>query len=263
MQAPQHSTTICRFCAARPRGLCRDMQTEADFETLQVLQYRTRSFRPGTQIYGPFDVKTHVYNITSGWVSLSHELPSGQRQISQFLTTGGLIGYRPIGQSVNGEIATAIDEVTVCAIPNQNLDALLDIHPRLNHRLIWMLGRDSLVTSHRLACVGQAKALTRVAYLLLELLIVATGHTNHSTGTSVRVPLTQGQIADATGLTAIHVNRMIKQLREEEIVDFHNSTLTVLNFSSLKKTAQLSQDVEAAWVTQSSFQLEQGRAWPL
>ncbi len=251
MVAHRPSTTICRFCAARPRGLCKDMQTEADFETLQVLQYRTRSFRAGTQIYGPHDVKTHVYNITSGWVSLCHELPDGHRQISQFLTTGGLIGYRPVGQAFNGEIATALDEVTVCAVPSQHLSALLERQLSLNRRLIWMLGRDGLVTSHRLACVGQLKALTRVAYLLLELLIMTTGHTGHGDGTTVQLPLTQSHIADATGLTAIHVNRMVKQLRQDAIVDFHSSTLKVLNYSSLKQAAQVSQDVKEAWIIQS------------
>lgn len=260
MVAYQPSTTICRFCAARPRGLCKDMVTEADFETLQVLQYRTRSFRAGTQIYGPHDVKTHVYNITSGWVSLGHELADGRRQISQFLTTGGLMGYRPVGQSVNGEIATALDEVTVCAVPSQNLSALLERHLSLNRRLIWMLGRDSLVTSHRLACVGQSKALTRVAYLLLELLIMATGRSDHSDGTTVHLPLTQGHIADATGLTAIHVNRMVKQLRQDSIVDFHNSILKIMSYSGLKRAAQISQDVEEAWITPSPQALLSGGA---
>jgi CRP-like cAMP-binding protein len=224
------------------------MQTEADLKSLLVLHYRSRSFRAGSQIYGPHDDKTHVYNITSGWVSLSHGLPDGRRQISQFLTTGALFGYRPEGQAVNGEVATALDEVTVCAMPNPNLTALLERQPALNRRLIWMLGRDNLVTSHRLTSVGQAKAVTRVANLLLELLIMATGRSDHQNGVTIRLPLTQAQIADATGLTPIHVNRMVKQLREEEIIDFHNGQLHIKNFNTFRLIGQLSQDIEEIWL---------------
>lgn len=247
MPLRQPSSSICRFCEARPLGLCKDMHTDQDFAYLQSLQFRIRSFRAGTTIYGPHDPKTHVFNIMSGWVAISHELADGQRQISQFLTTGALFGYRPDGLSINGQVSTAMDEVTVCAMPSQNLAALLDLHPAMNKRLTAIIGRDSLVTSNRLAYVGQAKAVTRIANLLLELLIMVTGRTDHPDGTTIRLPLTQAQIADATGLTAVHVNRMLRQLREEKIVDLHDGKMTVIRYLEFFRAAQLTSDMIEIW----------------
>jgi CRP/FNR family transcriptional regulator len=243
------ATSVCRFCAARPLGLCQPMKTDDDLNALQGLQYRIRSYGPGKLIFGPHEPNGHVYNVISGWLAISHDLLDGQRQISQFLTKGAFFGFRPDGLNGTGQSAIAIDEVTVCAIPAANLSALVEKHPNINRRLIWMLGREALITANRLAFVGQTSAITRIANLLLELTIMATGQKNHTNGTQVRLPLTQAQIADATGLTAIHVNRMLRRLREEKVLDMHDGFLNIFDIDSLQTLAQLGDEISDAWLT--------------
>lgn len=224
------------------------MKTEDELRDLQMLQYRIKSYGPGKLIYGAHDPHAFVYNIISGWVAISHDLLDGQRQISQFLTKGALFGFRPEGLVTNGQSAVALDEVTVCAMPAANLSVLLNSHPQMNRRLVWMLGRESLITENRLAFVGQTSALTRIANLLMELTVMATRRQVHVAGSQVRLPLTQSQIADATGLTAIHVNRMLRKLREDRVLDFHDGILTLMNPDALKTLAQLGEEIADAWV---------------
>ena len=224
------------------------MKTEDELRDLQMLQYRIRSYGPGKLIYGPHDPHGFVYNIVSGWVAISHDLLDGQRQISQFLTKGAIFGFRPEGLVSNGKSATALDEETVCAMPASNLSVLLNSHPQLNRRLVWMMGRESLITENRLAFVGQTSALTRIANLLMELTVMATRSKVQIPGSQVRLPLTQSQIADATGLTAIHVNRMLRKLREDRVLDFHDGILTLINPDSLRTLAQLGEEIADAWV---------------
>ena len=247
MSPRHHATSVCRFCAARPSGLCQPMKTDDDLNALLGLQYRIRSYSPGKLIFGPHEPNGHVYNVISGWLAIGHDLMDGQRQISRFLTKGAFFGFRPEGLNATGQSAVAIDEVTVCAIPAANLSALLETNPNLNRRLIWLLGREALITANRLAFVGQTSAITRIANLLLELTIMTTGEKNHTNGTKIRVPLTQAQIADATGLTAIHVNRMLRRLREENILDIHDGVLNIFDIDSLQVIAQLGDEISDAW----------------
>jgi CRP-like cAMP-binding protein len=212
-----------------------------------MLQYRIKSYSAGKLIYGPHDPHSFVYNIVSGWVAISHDLLDGQRQISQFLTKGAIFGFAPEGLVSNGKSVVALDDVTVCAMPSSTLSVLLNSHPQLNRRLVWMMGRESLITENRLAFVGQTSALTRIANLLMELIVMATHKQDHEAGSHIRLPLTQSQIGDATGLTAIHVNRMLRKLREDRLLDFHDGVLSILNPEALKTLAQLGDEIANAW----------------
>jgi len=241
------SNSICRFCAARPLGLCMVTKSDDELASLQKLQYRIRAFNRGELIYGPLEPHAAVYNIVSGWVAVSHDLVDGQSPISQFLTVGALFGTHPDGLLSNGQSAIAMDDVTVCVMPAANLTDLLNHHAPLSRRLSWMISRDSMITTNRLAFVGQTSALTRIANLLMELTVMTTHQSDHAPGTRIYLPLTQAQIADATGLTAIHVNRMLRRLREDRVVDFHDGTLTLINPVALKTLAQLEEEISAAW----------------
>lgn len=84
--------------------------------------------------------------------------------------------------------------------------------------------------------VGQRSAFERVAYLLVELFLrlECVGLTD---GESCEFPLTQTDLADATGLTAVHVNRTLQELRRAGLIVLQNRTLTLPNRDALKRAA--------------------------
>ena len=99
------------------------------------------------------------------------------------------------------------------------------------------LGRD------RLLSVGRQTALERVAHFLLELFYRVRLRDPEPLGSSINMPLTQEHIGDALGLTAVHVNRMLRELRERDLVRVASQTLTVVNPDGLAEIAGFDDDM--------------------
>ena len=84
--------------------------------------------------------------------------------------------------------------------------------------------------------VGQRPATSRLAHIVVELR-ARLKVIGRSKGKRVEMPLTQEQIGEAMGITPIHANRIIKQLREDGVLDFHRGYVTVINESKLQELA--------------------------
>lgn len=100
---------------------------------------------------------------------------------------------------------------------------------------------DSAVLREWIVNHGQRSALERLAHIFCELLIryrIVGGTTDES----FPFPLTQEELAEGTGMTAIHVNRMLGQLRSEGLIELNAKTLTVLDFDRLREVAQYDVD---------------------
>jgi CRP-like cAMP-binding protein len=109
-------------------------------------------------------------------------------------------------------------------------------HPRITQALFW----DELVTvaiqREWTLNVGQRTAYERIAHLLCELYLRlrTVGLTD---GTSCHFPLTQVDLADATGLTAVHVNRTLQELRRDGLIELQSKTLTIPDLNALRQVA--------------------------
>jgi CRP-like cAMP-binding protein len=232
--------TRCAFCTSRQKGLCRGVES-ADAEgsaALESLHSPVRVYDVGEVVYAQGDASTHVFNLISGWVGLHRDMPDGRRQISQFLTPGALFGVEPLGEEL-GHAAVAITSAVVCPMPRAKLDDLRRRIPSLNERFIWLLEHENHRAVENLTTIGQGSAKERIAHLLAELAATAgAGDVSALAGAVMHVPLTQRHIAEATGLTSIHVNRVLRQLREDLIVDFHAGTLTITNPRKLQALAE-------------------------
>ena len=84
--------------------------------------------------------------------------------------------------------------------------------------------------------VAQRSALARVAHLVCELFL-RMKRVGLTRGDSCEFPLTQTDVGDALGLTAIHVNRMFQQLRSLDLVAFKERQLTIRDIAALQRIA--------------------------
>jgi CRP/FNR family transcriptional regulator len=109
------------------------------------------------------------------------------------------------------------------------------------------LARDQHAAFRHMTAVGRVDARTRVAAFLLEVFVRAHLHGYVVPGTaealSVAMPLTQDHIGDALGLTNIHVNRMLRLLREDGVVRLSKGRLTVLDPDRLAGIAGYADDL--------------------
>ena len=130
----------------------------------------------------------------------------------------------------------AVSEIRVAEIGRDELEGLLDRHPRIGQALLW----DELVmvaTQREWTLnIGQRTAYERLAHLLLEL-FMRLDSVGMTRGDSVHFPLTQGDLAEATGLTSVHVNRMLQELRRDRLIELAGRRLTILNRPALARAA--------------------------
>jgi CRP-like cAMP-binding protein len=102
--------------------------------------------------------------------------------------------------------------------------------------LFWTAAREAAIYAERLASIGRRSAYERLAHLILELLtrLQAVGLAE---GASFRMPLTQEMLADALGLSLQHINRMVRNLREEGLASIEEHTITIHDLDSLARLA--------------------------
>jgi CRP-like cAMP-binding protein len=135
----------------------------------------------------------------------------------------------------------ALTPVRLAYVPHNELKRITEREPHLG-RLLWLSTLiDSAVQRERILSVGRRSALARVAHLLCEL-YVRLEVVGQVEGRTFRLPVTQLDIADATGLTAVHVNRMLRELRSEEIVTFRGGTVEIHDWQRLEQVAEFSRD---------------------
>jgi CRP-like cAMP-binding protein len=108
--------------------------------------------------------------------------------------------------------------------------------PRLATAILWAASRDEAMVVEHLVGMGQRDAEARMAHLLLELgaklALVGLG-----SKAGYACPLTQYHLADALGLSAVHVNRVLRKLREDGLATFRNGRVTFDDFDRLAALA--------------------------
>ncbi|QUD88685.1 Crp/Fnr family transcriptional regulator [Phenylobacterium montanum] len=240
-------TSNCVYCAARPLGVCGALGDGEAFRELRDSRRAVRILDAGLPIYRQGDPSGDLFNLVTGWVVQYQDLEDGRRQILRFLVPGALFGYEPTGVKGMCHGAEALTNASLCVVPAARMTELRHRHPAFNERFVWMLERDSHLAFDHMMSLGQRDARERVAHLLLELAVRSTGRLPAARGEVFKIPLNQPLIAEATGLTSIHVNRMLRKLREDDILDFHHGRLTVFDPERLVELAGVSEAMLALW----------------
>lgn len=225
----------CRACRIRGRGLCGAL-SEADLPEIEKLREMPRRVGAGQDLFAQGEPLDEVFNILDGWACLYEILEDGRRQIIQFSIPGDLVGFSADGRpSTFG--AQAIGPVDLCVIPRQRLMAFASENPRLALSLVAMLSMDEHLAYERITSIGRKTALERISSMLLELFFRVKHRAPDVRGEELRLPLTQPLIADATGLTPIHTNRMLGELRNLGIIDYGNGLFRILDPQRLFQVA--------------------------
>ena len=237
----------CDYCAARPLGVCGALGHGEAFGELRDARRAMRFLDAGEAVYRQGEPRGDALNLVSGWLVQHQDLGDGRRQVLRFLVPGALVGHQAAGLAHMTHGATALTSASLCVLPAARLDDLRSRHPSLNERYLWMLERDGLLASDHLIAIGRRDARERVAGLLMELAVRSTGRAAFSAGETLPLPLTQVLIGEATGLTAVHVNRTLRGLREAGVLDFRDRHLTLLDPDRAADIADLGADLVQLW----------------
>lgn len=211
--------------------------SNVEFDVLERLHSRRQVFPAGRDIMHEGQVNQSAYILASGWVCSYKLLPSGTRQIVDFQIPGDFLGLRSVlfrTADHNIEPVTRIEASEVLA---NDLISAFSSTPRLVAAVLWAASRDEAMVVEHLVDIGRRDAKGRMAHFLLEL-----GARLKLVGLATRegyaCPLSQYMLADALGLSAVHVNRVLRELREDGLVTFQHGQVTFDDFDGLVTIAE-------------------------
>ncbi len=210
--------------------------TSREEEAFGRLEGSERVYRRGALIRRENDRAHELYVVNSGWLLSFVLLDDGSRQILRLHLPGDMAGLSCAAFSKATESLVALTDVKLSPVDKTALNKLFVEHPRLGALLFLIAQAEKVSLSDRLASLGRTSAKARVAALVLDT-VARLRVMNTNLGDSFAFPLTQEEIGDATGLTAVHVNRMIRALVEEGLISRQANQLTILNEDRLAEVA--------------------------
>lgn len=205
-------------------------------QALERLEERERHLRRGATLQRENDRVAEMFVLRKGLMMSSVLLDDGSRQILRIHFAGDLLAVSSLIYNDAPETITALSDCTVAPFERAALSALLVEHPRLAALLLVYNQIERVALTDRLAALGRTSAKARVAAILMEMRNRMRIQ-DKGIGDSFVLGLTQEEIGDATGLTAVHVNRMLRQLEEEGLIAREAGRVRFLNERVLARAA--------------------------
>lgn len=178
------------------------------------------------------DRPDHVILMIEGWAARYKLLADGGRQITAFLIPGD---FCDLHVTILGEMDHGITSLTrskVAFVPRARIDALTE-RPSLIKAFWWATLVDSAVLRAWIVNIGRRDAAEAIGHLFCEL-YVRMRNVGLVAGRRFDLPLTQEEIADALGLTPVHVNRVLQRMRSDGLISLRHGTLTLLDYARLE-----------------------------
>ncbi|MCZ0813200.1 Crp/Fnr family transcriptional regulator [Roseovarius sp. EGI FJ00037] len=211
--------------------------SEAELTVLERLHQRRRSFVAGRDMVHQGQTARAAYILSAGWVCSYKLQPDGTRQIVDFQVPGDFLGLRSVLLHTSDHSFEPIVDIEAAEVLTSDLLEAFAQTPRLATAILWAASRDEAMVVEHLVGIGRRDADARMAHFLLELgsrlALVGMGSKD-----GFECPLTQYHLADTLGLSAVHVNRTLRQLREHGLVTFRDGHVTFHDYVGLAELAE-------------------------
>lgn len=214
--------------------------SDPEFAVLAALHKRRRTFPADLDLIYEGQTKRSAYILAQGWACSYKNLPSGNRQIVDFQIPGDFLGLRSMLFRTADHNVVPITPIEASEVFESDLIEAFATTPRLATAVLWAASRDEAMVVEHLINIGRRDAVERTAHFLLELgarlMLVGLG-----TKAGYNCPLSQYLLADALGLSAVHINRSLRQLREKGLLTFRDGKVIFDDFDGLIKLAEFDQ----------------------
>lgn len=228
----------CNQCAIRATALFGELELK-HLDKARALRSAQVIYNAGEYLYHEGDIPEKAFTVYKGWVILFKDMKNGDRQILRFALPGDFLCYKVGNHKVIDHSAVAVSEATLCAFPIERFRETIAQLPELAFAISSITERTTQRCHTALTTIASHPAETKIAFLLLSLFIREIAL--HPTGSDcVPFPITQEDIADALGLTSIHVNRVLQSLRKSGLIECKNRCLWVPDKEALAELAKIS-----------------------
>lgn len=183
------------------------------------------------------EVLTSSTILLSGWMARSKDLPGGERQVTELHVAGDFVDLHGFTLKRLDHDVVAISECVVATVPHERLQELTRDFPHLALAYWFTTNVDAAIHREWELSLGQRSAISRMATLFCELYmrLRVVGRTS---GNAYEFPLTQRELSECLGLTVVHANRTLQELRRRGLVELENRCVRILDRSGLEGVAE-------------------------
>jgi CRP/FNR family transcriptional regulator, anaerobic regulatory protein len=225
-----------KFALHRPEFL--NPLLRGEDKIVQIMRGTAFKVTAGTTLIEAGTDHAFVYRLLSGWVSRTRSLADGRNQFILIFLPGDLFAVKSMFVTRHPDAVKAISDVVAERVHYKVLHDAYITDSDVATRCIWQVMEEERRLHSWVVGLGQGSAEERLALLLMDFrgrLICAGGV---PAGSLVyEMPLTQGQLADHLGVTAIHVNRILKEFRNSGVATVRDGRVVISNLHVLTQRA--------------------------
>lgn len=180
---------------------------------------------------------TYSTLILEGFVCRYKDLSDGQRQITHIHVPGDFADLHSFTLKHLDHSVMTLTKCKIAKAPHDRIRQLTDTHPHLTRVFWFSTNLDAAIHREWVVSLGRRRALERTAHLFCELQmrLQIVGLADE---TGYAFPLTQTELAECLGLTSVHVNRVLRELRERGMIEFRGGRVSITDFKALQDVAE-------------------------
>jgi CRP-like cAMP-binding protein len=206
---------------------------DTETASLEASVARTAEYRAKQVIVRQQVPLTQCTLLLEGFIERYKDTPEGRRQILAIHVPGDFVDLHSYPLKRLEHSVAALTPVKVALFPHPAIRALTEQSATLTELLWRSTLIDAAINREWIVSIGARSAAVRMAHLFCEIFL-RLERIGMTDGHRFALPLTQIDLADATGLTAVHANRMLRQLREQGLVEFRQGVATILDWDGLR-----------------------------
>jgi CRP-like cAMP-binding protein len=209
----------------------------ADIERLAAIFERDLSFRKREELVVHGSEFRNLCFVKEGYAIRYRLLRSGKRQILKLILPGDVIGFPVSFFDRSSYAVVAVSELTYAACPFDSYVRLCYEQPQFGLVLSWLAAQEAATYAEHIVNLGRRTPVERLAHLLLEIhaRLLEVGLADE---TRFDLPFSQEVMADALGLSVPHLNRVIQQLRAEQLITSNSRVVDLTDLTGLRRLAQ-------------------------
>lgn len=224
--------------------------TDAECRLLEGLEEDLQKVPKGHTIRKEKHPLKTFFTLSGGWAYSYRNLSNGERQIIDIFVPGQIIGLREIAFSHSDIGIKTLTNAELCPFPKERLSEVFAASPELTDLFFLILSRDQAVLAQRIIAIGRLNADRRLAHFLLEMRL-RLKYIKHEFVSEYRLPLSNVQIADALGMSPVHLSRTLTRLKNLGLIQKQHHQIVIRNEEGLKELADFEDRFlveDLAWV---------------
>lgn len=175
--------------------------------------------------------------LLDGWLARTKDLAGGERQVTELHVAGDFADLHGYTLKHLDHDLMSLTSCRIAVIPHDHIHQFTETFPRLGRIYWFMTNMDAAIQRELTLSLGQRSAISRMAHLFCELYI-RLEIVGRARDNGYEFPLTQRELSECLGLTVVHANRTLQELRRRGLVELENRRLRILDRRGLEGLAE-------------------------